>query len=44
MKNVVNKLSFTAVTHTAYSDTWFGHYGFLKSNYGAKLIPDRTDR
>jgi hypothetical protein len=23
MKNAVNELSFTPVTHTAYSDTWF---------------------
>jgi hypothetical protein len=31
-------------THTTYSDTWFGRYGFLKSGYSAELILDRTDR
>jgi hypothetical protein len=43
-KNAINELNFTPVTHTAYSDTWFGRYGFLKSGYGAELIPDRMDR
>jgi hypothetical protein len=43
-KNAVNEPSFTSVTHMAYSDTWFGCYGFLKSGYGAELILDRTDR
>jgi hypothetical protein len=44
MKNATNELSFVPVTHTTYSATWFGRYGFLKSGYGAELIPDRTDR
>jgi hypothetical protein len=43
-KNAVNKLSFLLVTHTAYSDTRFGRYRFLKSGYGAELIRDRMDR
>jgi hypothetical protein len=43
-KNAFNEHSFPMVTHTAYFDTWFGRYGFLKSGYGAKLIPDRTGR
>jgi hypothetical protein len=43
-KNAVNELSFTSVTHTAYSDTRFCRYEFLKSGYGAELILDRTDR
>jgi hypothetical protein len=38
MKNAVNKLSFTPVTHTAYSDTRFCRYGFLKSGYAAELF------
>jgi hypothetical protein len=44
MKNTVNELSFTLVTHMAYSDTRFCRYDILKSGYGAELIPDRTDR
>jgi hypothetical protein len=44
MKTAVNELSFPLVTHTAYSDTRFGRYGFLKSSYGAELITDRMDR
>jgi hypothetical protein len=43
-KNAANELSFMTVTHMAYSDTRFCLYGFLKSGYGAELIPDRTDR
>jgi hypothetical protein len=43
-KNAVDKHSFTLFTHMAYSDTQFDRYGFLKSGYGAELIPDRTDR
>jgi hypothetical protein len=37
-KNTVNELSFPLVTHTAYFDTWFGCYGFLKLGYGAELF------
>jgi hypothetical protein len=29
-KNVVNELTFSLVTHMAYSDTRFARYGFLK--------------
>jgi hypothetical protein len=43
-KNAANELSFMLVTHTPNSDTWFCRYGFLKSSYGAELIPDRTER
>jgi hypothetical protein len=43
-KNTVNELSFTPVTHTAHSDTRFCHYGFLKSDCSAELIPDISDR
>jgi hypothetical protein len=42
-KNVVNELSFSLVTHTAHLDTWLGHYGFLKSGYGADHNLDRLD-
>jgi hypothetical protein len=38
MKNAVNVLSFPMVTHTAYFDTRFGCYGFLKLGYGAELF------
>jgi hypothetical protein len=41
MKNAINKHSFTPVTHMAYSNTWFGHYGFSKLGYSAELILDR---
>jgi hypothetical protein len=41
MKNVGDELSFLLVTHTTRFDIRFGHYGFLKSGYGAKLILDR---
>jgi hypothetical protein len=44
MKNAVIDHSFPLVTYTAYSNTRFGRYGFLKSGYGAELILDRTDR
>jgi hypothetical protein len=44
MKNAANKHEIAPVTHTVYSDTRFGCYGFLKSGYGAELILDRTDR
>jgi hypothetical protein len=44
IKNAVIKHSFPLVTYTAYSDTRFGLYGFLKSGYGAELILDRMDR
>jgi hypothetical protein len=30
--------SFIPITHTAYSDTRFGRYGFLKTEQGAKLF------
>jgi hypothetical protein len=30
-KNSVNEHSFVPVTHTAYFDTRFGRYGFLKT-------------
>jgi hypothetical protein len=38
MKNAVNELSFTPVTHTTYSDTRFCRYSFLKSGYTAELF------
>jgi hypothetical protein len=38
MKNSVNELRFTPVTHTAYSDTRFCCYGFLNSGHGAELF------
>jgi hypothetical protein len=37
-KNAVNEHSFLFVTHTAYFNTRFGHYEFLKSGYGAELF------
>jgi hypothetical protein len=37
-KNAINELSFTLVTHTAYSDRRFRRYGFLNSGYGAELF------
>jgi hypothetical protein len=37
-KNAVNEHSFTSVTRIADSDTRFGHYGFLKTGYGAELF------
>jgi hypothetical protein len=37
-KDAVNEHSFPLVTHTAYFDTRFGHYGFFKSGYGAELF------
>jgi hypothetical protein len=43
-KVTIHELSFTPVTHTAYSATRFGRYRFLNSGYGAELIPDRTDK
>jgi hypothetical protein len=43
MKISVTKLSFPLVTHTAYFDTRFGHYGLLKLGYGAEQILDRLD-
>jgi hypothetical protein len=43
-ENTVNEHSFVPVTHTAYFNTRFGRYGFLKAGYGAELILDRTDR
>jgi hypothetical protein len=44
MKDAVNGHNFPLVPHTAYFDTWFGRYRFLKSGYGAELILDRMDR
>jgi hypothetical protein len=41
MKNSVNECSFPLVIHTAYFDTWFGHYGLLKLGYGTDHILDR---
>jgi hypothetical protein len=41
IKNVANELSFPLVTHTTCFNTRFGHYGFLKSGYGARQILDR---
>jgi hypothetical protein len=43
MKDAINEHSFPLDTHTAYFNTQFGRYGFLKSHYSAELIPDRTD-
>jgi hypothetical protein len=37
-KNAVNKYSFPLVTHTAYFDTRFGCYLFLKTGQGAELF------
>jgi hypothetical protein len=37
-KNVVNEISFTLVTHTAYFDTQLGRYEFLKIEQGAELF------
>jgi hypothetical protein len=42
-KYAINEHRFTPVIHTAYSDTWFGHYEFLKSGYSAELILDRLN-
>jgi hypothetical protein len=39
-----NELSFTLVTHMAYSDARFGNYGILKSGRGAKNFLDRLCR
>jgi hypothetical protein len=39
-KNSANELIFPLVTHMAYFDTRFGHYGFLNSGYGADHILD----
>jgi hypothetical protein len=38
MKSAVNELSFTPVTHTAYSDIRFCRYGFLEPGYSAELF------
>jgi hypothetical protein len=40
-KNAIHKHTFPLVAHTTYFDTRFGHYGLLKSGYGAELILDR---
>jgi hypothetical protein len=39
-KNAGNEHSFPVVTHTAYFDTRFGHYGLSKSGYSSELILD----
>jgi hypothetical protein len=39
-----NELNFPLVTHTAYSDIRFGHYGHFKSDFSAELISDGTDK
>jgi hypothetical protein len=44
MKLDVNELSFSLVTHTAYSDARFHSYGPFKSGQGAEHFPDRHDR
>jgi hypothetical protein len=41
MKNVVNELSFSLVTHTTCFDIRFGCYGFLKSGYRVGQILGR---
>jgi hypothetical protein len=38
------ELSFSLVTHMAYSDTRFGSYGILKSGWGAKNFLNRLCR
>jgi hypothetical protein len=37
-KNAINELSFTSVTHTAYSDSRFCRYSLLKSGYSFELF------
>jgi hypothetical protein len=37
-KNVINEHSSPLVAHTAHSDTWFGRYGFMKTEQGAELF------
>jgi hypothetical protein len=39
-----SELSFTVVTHMAYSDARFGSYGILKSERGAENFLDRLCR
>jgi hypothetical protein len=43
-KIVVNELSLSLVTHTAYFDTRFGHHGLLKLGYDAELILDKLNK
>jgi hypothetical protein len=43
MKFSINELSFSLVTHTAYSDARFDSYGILKSGQGAEHFLDRLD-
>jgi hypothetical protein len=38
MKNTINELIFPLVTHMAYFNTWFGRYGFLKTEQGDELF------
>jgi hypothetical protein len=40
----VHELIFLLVTHTVYSDAWFGRYEILKSGRGAENFLDRLDR
>jgi hypothetical protein len=40
-KNVTDELRFLLVSHMTCFGIRFGHYRFLKSGYGAELIPDR---
>jgi hypothetical protein len=43
-KVAFNKLRFTLVTHTVYSDAWFDSYGILKSGRGAENFLYRLGR
>jgi hypothetical protein len=43
-KVTFNKLRFTLVTHTVYSDARFDSYGILKSGRGAENFLDRLVR
>jgi hypothetical protein len=43
MKNAVNELHLSPVTHMADFDKRLGRYGFFKSGYSADQILDRLD-
>jgi hypothetical protein len=43
-KVTVNEVSFSLVTHTAYSDARFDNYVILKSEQGAENFLDRLCR
>jgi hypothetical protein len=43
MKNAINELHLSPVTHMADFDKRFGRYGFFKSGYSADQILDRLD-